>query len=342
MRYRLNGIESVTWLQRNEVQMTTQADEIKGKYFQIHEHGFISLVDYMGSDEAIEQAARTSFGLGTRKTSDTRQLIRYLMRHKHTSPFEMVELKFHCAMPIFVARQWIRHRTANVNEYSGRYSLMPQLFYTPTPDDLCYQNKKNRQGRAEPVSSEQYDAQVIRWKNHRSQASAEYQEMVESDFALELARMDLPLSMYTYWYWKIDLHNLFHFLTLRVEGHAQKEIRDFGSVMAAMVRAVAPIAYEAWLDYQHLGARMSFQELQALRDLIADLVQQPNEESVLLERARRQGLSGRELDEFKAKILGGMKMVKEHGGFELDMTTLRDPSYFEKMVEDAAPKKKSP
>ena len=271
------------------------AEEILGGYFPVLDHGFVALVDYMGGDEAVERAARVSYGHGTRKVSRTRGLLRYLRRHLHTTPSEMVEFKFHCAMPIFVARQWIRHRTASVNEYSGRYSLMPLVFYEPQGDHFALQSATNKQGRAAQAalpgletkdraaqtalpgleeagvrpSSELYEEAVRRWGETRDQASADYRWLVGEDVARELARIDLPLSTYTQWYWKIDLHNLLHFLTLRVDPHAQWEIQEFGRVMAAMVRRVAPLSYEAWIDYQVAGERLSRGEMAALSKLVA-------------------------------------------------------------------------
>src|SRR5258706_4904904 len=171
------------------------AEEILGLYFPVLDHGFVSLVDYMGTDECIERAARVSYGYGTRKQSQTRGLLRYLRRHKHTTPSEMVELKFHCCMPMFVARQWIRHRTANVNEYSGRYSLMPMLFYMPEPENLQKQSKRNNQGRStETVDRARYDQAVARLTQARDAARGAYEWMTGEDIARELARIDLPLS----------------------------------------------------------------------------------------------------------------------------------------------------
>jgi len=245
------------------------AEDILGGYFPVLDHGFVALVDYMGSDQAIEDAARISYGQGTRKVSATRTLLRYLRRHLHTTPSEMVELKFHCAMPIFVARQWIRHRTASVNEYSARYSILPMHFYTPGQGQLSPQSKTNRQGReSEGASGETYMQAINRWQTGRESAAEDYRWLTEQDVAREIARIDLPLSTYTQWYWKIDLHNLLHFLTLRVDPHAQWEIRQYAEVIAGMVRRVAPLSYEAWIDYQLDGERFSRPELEAVRLLI--------------------------------------------------------------------------
>lgn len=285
------------------------AEEILGLYFPVLDHGFVSLVDYMGNDESIERAARVSYGYGTRKQSLTRGLLRYLRRHQHTTPSEMVEMKFHCCMPIFVARQWIRHRTANVNEYSGRYSLIPMLFYTPDAAQLQTQSRRNNQGRSgQAVDAAVHDEAVRRWGEIREAATSAYEWMTAGEIARELARIDLPLSTYTQWYWKIDLHNLLHFLTLRVDPHAQWEIQAFGRVMAGMLQRVAPLSYEAWIDYDVRGARLSRMELDAVRAL---LTAEEGEQGGLAGRAGRldraalaeRGLSRREIDELLAKLV---------------------------------------
>ena len=224
-----------------------QADALLDKEFKVLDRGFVRLIDYMGGDDAIVQAARVSYGEGTKKVHEDRGLIRYLMRHQHTTPFEMVEFKFHVKLPIFVARQWIRHRSANVNEYSGRYSVMKEEFYLPRPEDVRPQSSSNRQGRSDEMAPPEVQQKFIAYINRtQKEAYAAYNEFLEADIARELARINLPLSMYTEWYWKIDLHNLFHFLHLRLDRHAQEEIRAYGEVMAAMVKAVAPVAYEAF------------------------------------------------------------------------------------------------
>jgi thymidylate synthase (FAD) len=246
------------------------AEELLGLYVPVLDHGFVSLVDYMGTDACIERAARVSYGYGTRKTNVTRGLLRYLRRHLHTTPSDMVELKFHCCMPMFIARQWIRHRTANVNEYSGRYSLMPMLFYTPNAEQLQTQSAQNNQGRSgDAVETATYDAAIERWNAIRERSREAYEWMTSQEIARELARIDLPLSTYTQWYWKIDLHNLLHFLTLRVDSHAQWEIQEYGRVMAGMLEKVAPLSYEAWLDFDVCGGRMSRMELEAIRSLVS-------------------------------------------------------------------------
>src|SRR5437868_7534726 len=244
------------------------AEELLGLYFPVLDHGFVALVDYMGSDEDVERAARVSYGYGTHRMSETRGLIRYLRRHRHTTPSEMVELKFHCCVPIFVARQWIRHRSANVNEYSGRYSLLPLLFYRPAPEQFQAQSAANRQGRAGETLTAIYADALERWDRARRDAAAQYEWLVSHDVARELARIDLPLSTYTQWYWKIDLHNLFHFLSVRVDPHAQLETRAYARVMAGMLKRVAPLSFEAWWDYEYGGAHRSRGELMALGRLV--------------------------------------------------------------------------
>ncbi|MBI4538445.1 MAG: FAD-dependent thymidylate synthase [Gemmatimonadetes bacterium] len=313
------------------------AEAILGGYFPVLDHGFVALIDYMGSDESIERAARVSYGYGTRKLSETRGLIRYLRRHHHTTPSEMVELKFHCAMPVFVARQWIRHRTANVNEYSGRYSLMPLLFYTPDLPHFALQSKTNRQGREEGAAAQElYRDAVIRWERNRRAAAEAYEWLLAEDVARELARIDLPLSTYTQWYWKIDLHNLLHFLSLRVAPHAQWEIRAYARVMAGIVKRVAPLSYEAWIDYDVAGASLSHGEVQALRrllDVTDDGLRVHGEPCALSADAMREfGLSPREVREFLEKL-----RAAERPDFELDLSQMRPPEEFEARMRQAVP-----
>ncbi len=312
------------------------AEEILGLYFPVLDHGFVSLVDYMGSDEDVERAARVSYGYGTRRTSETRGLIRYLRRHRHTTPSEMVELKLHCAMPIFVARQWIRHRSANVNEYSGRYSLLPLLFYTPEADALQAQAATNRQGRAgEPLSALYQDA-VRRWDDVRRAAASHYEWLVEHDVARELARIDLPLSTYTQWYWKIDLHNLFHFLAVRVDPHAQYEIRVFARIIAGMLKRVAPLSFEAWIDYEYGGADLSRGELEAVRRLIGvrDRALHGCSAHVDERELAALGLSKREIDELLAKLA----TAPPADDFDLDLAAAKPAEHFARAMEAAVPR----
>jgi len=315
---------------------TPAAEEILGGYFPVLDHGFVALVDYMGGDEDVERAARVSYGYGTRKASQTRGLIRYLRRHRHTTPSEMVELKFHCSMPMFVARQWIRHRTANVNEYSGRYSLMPLLFYTPPAEQFALQSAANNQGRmSEPANRELYAEAVRRWERMRELAAEDYGWLVGKEVARELARIDLPLSTYTQWYWKIDLHNLFHFLTLRVDPHAQWEIRAFGEVMAGILKRVAPMSYEAWIDYDLTGKPLSHAELRVLRELIEA------DENGLRARdgARLDGdaLSRFDLSAREARELVEKLKPAERPDFELDLSRMRDAEEMAGEMAQAVP-----
>ena len=219
--------------------------------------GFIRLVDSMGGDDAIVQAARVSYGQGTSKVSQDRGLIRYLMRHRHTTPFEMVEFKFHCKMPIFVARQWVRHRTANINEYSLRYSEARDEFYFPDPEHIQFQSALNKQGRSGEVPLELKQKVLDYFKEISERSFTMYQELNEEGIARELARSLLPVNIYTDWYWKNDLHNLLHFIGLRSDSHAQYEIRVYSDAMAVSVKAVAPFAWEAYQDYVVHGMRFS-------------------------------------------------------------------------------------
>lgn len=323
------------------------AEKILGLYFPVLDHGFVSLVDYMGTDEDIERAARVSYGHGTRKTSETRGLLRYLKRHKHTTPSEMVELKFHCCMPIFVARQWIRHRTANVNEMSGRYSLLPMLFYTPEKEQMRTQSLTNKQGRSEThLSDADYVSAIELWESERRTIAANYEWLSEANLARELARIDLPLSTYTQWYWKIDLHNLQHFLTLRVDSHAQWETRAYGEIMAGMFQQVAPLAYEAWIDYSVCGSSFSRAEMQVLRHFVhvdesGSIAARPysrsfNELELLAgptEFGEVADLSKREVVELRAKL-----QLRQTPSFNLDLTKAKPPEYFREMMEKAVPK----
>ncbi|TMB42025.1 MAG: FAD-dependent thymidylate synthase [Deltaproteobacteria bacterium] len=312
------------------------AEEILGLYFPVLDHGFVALVDYMGSDEDVERAARVSYGYGTRRTSETRGLIRYLRRHRHTTPSEMVELKFHCAMPIFVARQWIRHRVASANEYSGRYSLLPLLFYRPESDAFQAQAASNRQGRGGAPLREFHADAVARWEAVRRLAAEQYEWLVGHDVARELARIDLPLSTYTQWYWKIDLHNLFHFLAVRADPHAQHEIRVFARVIAGMLKRVAPLSFEAWVDYEFRGTHLSRGELDALRRVVsvADGGLEARPGRVSREELARLGLSKREIEELLAKLASS----PGDEDFDLDLSAARPAEHFAREMEAAVPR----
>ena len=259
------------------------------------------------------------------------------MRHAHTTPTEMVEFKFHCSMPMFVARQWIRHRTASVNELSARYSLLPLLFYTPEHDNFSYQSSVNNQGReAAPAPTALYASAVARWERLRHEAAGAYGWLLGEDVARELARIDLPLSTYTQWYWKIDLHNLLHFLTLRVDAHAQWEIRAYGEVIAGMLQRVAPLAYEAWLDYEVLGERLSAAERVALGKLLeADdggLAVRNGVSRLERRELGKLGLSGREIRELLAKVA-----TPDRPNFALDLAAMRSAAQMEEKMQQAVP-----
>jgi thymidylate synthase (FAD) len=311
------------------------AEEILGRYFPVLDHGFVALVDYMGSDEDIERAARVSYGYGTRRTSETRGLIRYLRRHRHTTPSEMVEIKLHCAMPIFVARQWVRHRSASLNEYSGRYSLLPLLFYRPAAEQMKAQSATNRQGRGESLAHLHAEA-ARRWDRLRALAAEDYEWLVEHDVARELARIDLPLSTYTQWYWKIDLHNLLHFLTVRADAHAQWEIYAYARVVAGMVKRVAPLSFEAWVDFELEGAHLSRAELAALRRLVrveaGGLAAERG--AVSAAELAAGGLSKREV----AELCGKLGPPAPSDDFELDLGSARSAEDFAREMEQAVPR----
>ena len=272
----------------------------------------------MGGDNAIVQAARVSYGKGTSKVSQDRGLIRYLMRHRHTTPFEMVEFKFHCKMPIFVARQWVRHRTANINEYSLRYSEARDEFYSPDPEHIQFQSSLNKQGRTGEVP-EELKKKVQDYFEEISNRSFEiYSELNEAGVARELARAVLPVNLYTEWYWKNDLHNLLHFIGLRSDSHAQYEIRVYSDAMAESVKAVAPFAWEAYQDYVISGLRFSRIEqslleqnlpARVIEDIREDLAYQitatlhknkPRDENELYSLYKKQGGSDSD-DDFKLK-----------------------------------------
>lgn len=231
------------------------------------DYGFVRLIDYMGDDSAIVQAARVSYGKGTKSTSNDRGLLRYLIRNRHTSPFEMNEIKLHVKMPMFVARQWIRHRTANVNEISARYSILDKEFYLPSPEDMAIQSKNNKQGRGEVLDPAQAAMALQLLKQDALGAYDTYEKLLGEEFGLarELARMNLPVSWYTQWYWKIDLHNLLHFLSLRMDAHAQYEIRVFADAIASLVADWVPNVWEAFQDYRLGGTFISKQEVEILK-----------------------------------------------------------------------------
>ena len=247
--------------------------------FNVLDHGFVRVVDYMGNDSSVVQAARVSYGSGTKKVNADKGLINYLISHRHTTPLEMCEIKFHIKLPIFIARQWIRHRTASVNEYSARYSIMEDEFYIPNAKDLLSQSKVNHQGRDEnkPLSVKQQKEVLELLKSDSRQCYDNYLKMINQDLsgnivdknkdglARELARMNLPVNCYTQWYWKIDLHNLLNFLFLRSDSHAQYEIREYANVMLNITKKWVPNCYDAFFKYRITGKELSGEAIEVLR-----------------------------------------------------------------------------
>ncbi len=260
--------------------VSTGVEELLYTPLPVLDHGFVRVIDYMGTDSAIVQAARVSYGKGTKKVNEDAGLINYLLRHRHTTPFEMCEIKFHIKLPIFIARQWIRHRTANVNEYSGRYSIMDKEFYVPAPEHLAAQSKVNHQGRGASLEGAEAQRVLELLREDATRSYSHYEEMLNMDaneniideskdgLARELARMNLSLNYYTQWYWKIDLHNLLHFLSLRADSHAQYEIRVYAEAMLQILKAWVPITYAAFMDYRVGGANFSAKGLAIVKKLI--------------------------------------------------------------------------
>lgn len=255
----------------NEATKRTIVKEIDAILYEEHkvlDHGFIRVVDYMGSDSAIVQAARVSYGKGTKQISQDEALIKYLMRHHHTTPFEMCEIKFHVKLPIFVARQWIRHRTANVNEYSARYSILDNEFYTPKPEQVAKQSDNNKQGSGEAFDQDTSKEIIDSLTNDSNLVYSHYEKFIEQGLAREIARTNLMLNYYTQFYWKIDLHNLLHFLKLRADKHAQYEIRVYAEVMLDIIKKWVPLAYNAFVEYCLESACISRTGLEIIRKLI--------------------------------------------------------------------------
>ena len=256
-------------------------EEILYEPIEVLDHGFVRVVDYMGDDSAVVQAARVSYGKGTKKVTEDAGLIKYLMRHRHSTPFEMCEIKFHVKLPIFVARQWIRHRTANVNEYSARYSILDREFYIPTPENLGAQAVVNRQGRGDVLQGDEAAAVMKLLREDSETVYAHYEEMLNQredgttieegrqGLARELARMNLTLNYYTQWYWKVDLHNLLHFLSLRADPHAQYEIRVYAEAMLDVVKRWVPAVFDAFSEYRLGGTHVSKTGLEVVKRLLS-------------------------------------------------------------------------
>ena len=271
-----------------------EAEEILDKEYPVLDKGFVRLVDYFGGDQRIVQSARVSYGEGTKSVSQDGALIDYLLRHQHTSPFEQVVMTFHVKMPIFVARQWVRHRTGRMNEVSGRYSIMKDEFYVPAEDKVAPQSKDNKQGRAtEAFDKNTADKIINQLEAGQKEAYENYSELIDSGLAREIARINLPLSLYTEFYWEMDLHNLFHFLKLRLDSHAQYEIRVYAELILEMCRKVAPMATESFINHMNEGVNFSGEEMDALRRVLAG---EPNP------------LEGKKLDRFNEKIKTGVQL----------------------------------
>jgi len=255
-------------------------EKILYKSFKVLDHGFVRVIDYMGDDSSIVQAARVSYGKGTKKLNQDKNLINYLISHRHSTPFEMNEIKFHIKLPIFVARQWIRHRTANVNEYSARYSILDKEFYIPKSKDLKPQSQINNQGRSGKLSAEEVDLYSNIIKDNSQKGFDNYSTLLNEDeygntldtnkrgLARELSRMTLPLNAYTQWYWKIDLHNLMHFLSLRFDAHAQYEIRVYADVMMQILKKWVPLSYDAFVNNRLNSLTISSHGIEFLKSLI--------------------------------------------------------------------------
>lgn len=339
----------------NRPALTAEAEEIIGLYFPCLNHGFVALLDVMGNDAEIATAARQSYGAGTHTVNEDRGLLRYMKKHKHSSPFEMLEMKFQVRLPIFVARQLIRHRTANVNEYSLRYSLPSMQFYEPLPEQMCKQSTQNKQGRSGQLDSDAVDAAHTAWKMHNTEAGDIYRMLVEPevDLARELARLHLPLSIYTQWTWKLDLSNLMHFLSLRSDGHAQWEIQQYSNLKAAMAKRVAPLSFQAWLDYEFQACTFSRMEMEMLRRLIGTGILdtkgtstpthvQVNSGDILKKHADEQGMSKREWEDFMAafdhvRTPDKYKSLFDAPQFQLDLSKAKPGSWYEAEIAKYVP-----
>jgi len=283
------------------------AESILDREIPVLDKGFVRLVDYMGGDERVVQSARVSYGEGTKTYREDAALIDYLLRNNHTSPFEQVVLTFHVKLPIFVARQWIRHRTARLNEISGRYSVLKDDFYIPASEDLAGQSAGNKQGRSDSTM-ESTEAEKIRTILETAQKNAysDYSTLLEAGLARELARINLPLSLYTEWYWQIDLHNLFHFLKLRLDSHAQKEIRLYAEVLFDIAKKVAPRCCSSFREHILEGVRFSQKEFAELRRRLEN--QQPEKTKQENIEKTEDTLSGKELERFEEKLRKGRQI----------------------------------
>lgn len=316
-----------------------EAEEILHQYFPVLDYGFVALKDYMGGDTSVEEFARNSYGKGTRKVSDTRNLLRYLFRMKHSSPLEACEITLHMGMPIFVMRQLVRHRTASLSEVSGRYSEIPMLFYTPNSENVCHQSKKNKQGREVLLGEEEYGDFWRKMQTERGMIANHYKEWVNGqDIAREIARIDLPLSTYTYCYWKCDLRNIFNLISLRSDSHAQWEIQQYSDTIAGIVQRWCPILFEAFQDYQQTSVTFSQAEMGAIRLLSnyhVSVISWESPSAFMMNSIREylmeKGCSKREVEEFWEKI-----KVKPKRDFELDLSQAKSYEYFQNLVEESS------
>jgi len=302
--------------------------DLVGQYFPVLDFGFVSLKDFMGSDKDIEEMARVSYQSGTRSVSDTRGLIRYLMSHSHSSPMERCEIVLHMGLPIFVARQIVRHRTASLNEYSGRYSVMPNLYYTPTKERCTKQSATNKQGSSpEQVFDDdgEYGDFIEDAYQLRSGMTKEYKCRLEDDMARELCRIDLPLSTYTYWYWKIDLHNLLHFLNLRLDEHAQWETRQYAQIIAALVQRWLPLTWEAFVDYKLGAVSFSYQERQILNKLISS---RENILDIISLYGKHYNLTNREQQDFIKKI----NNIPDREQYNYKLPEPKNAEYYQELI----------
>ncbi len=284
------------------------AEELLDREFPVLDKGFVRLVDYLGGDARIVQAARVSYGSGTKSHRQDAALIDYLLRNEHTSPFEQVILTFHTKMPVFVARQWVRHRTARLNEISGRYSVMRDEFYVPAGDDIALQSTDNKQGRSSELLPPEQQGEVQKHvREGQAAAYAAYTRLLDDGIARELARINLPLSLYTEWYWQVDLHNLFHFLKLRMDAHAQKEIRRYAETIFRIAQAVCPAACASFERHVLGSVRFSAEECVALQAILAASGAESSESMDARARAAAEaaGLTGRAVDRFVAKLAPG-------------------------------------
>lgn len=316
------------------------AEEVIDCYFPVLDHGFVALTDYMGGDKSIERFARTSYSIGpeARSIKKTRTLLRYLFRKRHTSPFEAAEVTLHIGLPIFVMRQLVRHRTASLNEFSQRYSPVPLLFYTPTKEEVLYQSETNKQGGSNTVSDSVYERFIGNLTEQRIHAEDTYRDAIGDDIAREMARVDLPLSTYTYCYWKMDTKNFLHLLGLRSDPHAQRQTRAYSDIFAGLAKRLIPMTFEAFQDYQQTAVTFTQVEMAAIRrmsihSIHASPIAWENPPDYVVEDINdflvENECTQRECNEFWEKL-----KMKTKYDYSLDTKNSRDAAYYMKLVED--------